>query len=358
MAGPSATVIAVALALSLAGGAGGGRRDTPGLTPTERTALLLRYQPVTYIARGELWAPTTVDPFLSAARVETRTTDERWRPAAAGDLPVDRGSCAKTPCYRLNDRRCVLAAGPACYEKLARAANPWADTAVYASLVDLGKQASGLPSAAGKPRYLLHYVYFYGFDEWRWRVLGRTTPFVQVHEADWEGVTIGLSSEASPRPLFAAYSSHCGGSWRPWAQVPVVAATHPKVYVALGSHANYFRAGSITSRPFQCKYRKLGRGLAGWVKSALDVVTRVVDRTGTDRELRPEALGGNVTKLVELPTPAPRWTHFAGSWSEGNLVESTGTRVRSLFLDDGPRTPSFTANNLRTIFTDERWHRG
>src|SRR5665648_456085 len=43
-------------------------------------------------------------------------------------------------------------------------------------------------------------------------------------------------------PVQAAYSQHGGGTWRPWDAVEGPNG-HPIVYVAAGSHANYFQAG-------------------------------------------------------------------------------------------------------------------
>ena len=65
------------------------------------------------------------------------------------------------------------------------------------------------------------------------------------HESDWEQVTVYVEGE----PRRVRYSSHNGGHGRDWATlVPETAGrpfpgrseTHPIVYVAKGSHANYF----------------------------------------------------------------------------------------------------------------------
>jgi hypothetical protein len=42
-------------------------------------------------------------------------------------------------------------------------------------------------------------------------------------------------------PRSAAYSSHYGGHWRPWGEFPSRDG-HPVVYVARGSHAQYFES--------------------------------------------------------------------------------------------------------------------
>ncbi len=58
------------------------------------------------------------------------------------------------------------------------------------------------------------------------------------HEGDWEMVQVLLEGE---EPVSAAYSQHFSGQKAAWRQV-LLRKGHPVVYVARGSHANYFRA--------------------------------------------------------------------------------------------------------------------
>ena len=60
------------------------------------------------------------------------------------------------------------------------------------------------------------------------------------HEGDWEMIEI-LLNESTEEPISAAYSQHFGGEVAAWADVEKTNTTHPNVYVAKGSHANYFR---------------------------------------------------------------------------------------------------------------------
>ena len=60
------------------------------------------------------------------------------------------------------------------------------------------------------------------------------------HEGDWEMVEIILN-RSTEQPISAAYSQHFGGEVAAWADVEKTNTTHPNVYVAKGSHANYFR---------------------------------------------------------------------------------------------------------------------
>lgn len=79
----------------------------------------------------------------------------------------------------------------------------------------------------------LQYWQFYAFNDWH-----------NTHEADWEFVTVRLTEQATGiwRPTAAAYSSHLGGQWRTWDDVQKSDEIHPKVFVAQGSHAQYFES--------------------------------------------------------------------------------------------------------------------
>jgi hypothetical protein len=90
-----------------------------------------------------------------------------------------------------------------------------------------------LPDTAG---LVLQYWIYYLYNDWANR-----------HESDWECVTVVLNrGESIPRG--AAYSAHFGGYWRDWPDVSRQTGagvldqegTHPVVYVARGSHAQYF----------------------------------------------------------------------------------------------------------------------
>ncbi len=62
------------------------------------------------------------------------------------------------------------------------------------------------------------------------------------HQGDWEMVQIAV--DAHDRPLWVTYAQHERGARRDWGDVTVVDSTHPVVYVAKGSHASYFDAGT------------------------------------------------------------------------------------------------------------------
>lgn len=62
------------------------------------------------------------------------------------------------------------------------------------------------------------------------------------HEGDWEFVQIGRTPGERARPILVTYSQHHNGGKREYWAIEEV-EDRPIVYVALGSHANYFATG-------------------------------------------------------------------------------------------------------------------
>ena len=91
----------------------------------------------------------------------------------------------------------------------------------------------------------LQYHYFYAFNDWRLAANG-----INHHEADWEMVAVYLKND---EPYSLLLSQHGTGAMEMWQTVRCVKdkdgkkTTHPLVYVALGSHANYSRPQVIRS---------------------------------------------------------------------------------------------------------------
>ena len=85
-----------------------------------------------------------------------------------------------------------------------------------------------------KGRVAIEYWFLYLYND-----------FFDRHEADWEGVTVFLNGN---NPLGVSYSAHQGRRWSRWASQATQGGTHPIVYVALGSHANYSQRGRYRIR--------------------------------------------------------------------------------------------------------------
>ena len=88
-------------------------------------------------------------------------------------------------------------------------------------------------------KLVLQYWFFYPYNDG-----------VNKHEGDWEMIQIILD-EKTRKPITdtysITYSQHHGGKTRFWNDEDVIKMdTHPVVYVASGSHANYFKTGDHT----------------------------------------------------------------------------------------------------------------
>ena len=86
---------------------------------------------------------------------------------------------------------------------------------------------------------VLQYWFFDAFNYW-----GEVEDGFNNHEGDWEMIVLFLKGDM---PEYVAYSSHHNEgavTRRRWTQIEKE-GEHPIVYVALGSHANYFTTGEI-----------------------------------------------------------------------------------------------------------------
>jgi len=92
---------------------------------------------------------------------------------------------------------------------------------------------------------ILQYHFFYAFNDWRLAANG-----MNHHEGDWEMVAVYLKNNL---PCAVLLSQHGAGNIEKWeTAIKSVdengnATTHPVIYVALGSHANYSRPEVIRS---------------------------------------------------------------------------------------------------------------
>lgn len=107
---------------------------------------------------------------------------------------------------------------------------------------------------------ILQYHFFYAFNDWRLAANG-----MNHHEGDWEMVAVYLKNDA---PYAVLFSQHGAGNIEKWDNVTIAVdsqgrRTHPLVYVALGSHANYSKPAVIRS-PNMYKAGRLQR-LLFWV---------------------------------------------------------------------------------------------
>ena len=139
----------------------------------------------------------------------------------------------------------------------------------------------------------LQYWFFYVFND-----------FNNKHEGDWEMIQLDFDAatraarrSARSRSL-VGYSQHEGAESAHWgdSKLEIVDGTHPVVYPALGSHANYYTSALY-----------LGRSAAQGVGCD--------DTTGPSRELRP--------KVALIPTD--RAAYLART--RGSVSRAAGART-------------------------------
>src|SRR5215212_9434211 len=91
----------------------------------------------------------------------------------------------------------------------------------------------------------LQYHFFYAFNDWRLAANG-----INHHEGDWEMVAVYLKND---QPYAVLFSQHGSGALELWKNVYRAKdrdgndTTHPIIYTALGSHANYSKPEVIRS---------------------------------------------------------------------------------------------------------------
>ncbi len=135
---------------------------------------------------------------------------------------------------------------------------------------------------------------------------------INQHEGDWEMIQIKLEA-GTYEPISAQYSQHHGGETAAWADVEKT-GDQPHVYVARGSHANYFR-------PFQ--------GSVGLENDEVADNGRIITSTSYTVENLGEKgfpLGGNA------------WINYQGRW--GNWENLPDADIGFA----GPRTMGYGEN--------------
>jgi Vacuolar protein sorting-associated protein 62 len=268
-----------------------------------------RFAPVLRFPEGEAFRPISIEQFLAQASLSRFYVRGRFSPQATIGVERERADAGPLPREALS--KCEGFAF--CYYALdLRIAEPRAGTEPYTTLqVSLGEarpvvywNAVGDPSGDLALQYWL--LYFYNGHK------------VNRHEGDWEQVTLHLDDNLVPVKL--GYSSHHSGEREDWVDLVEGlnrVGDHPVVYVALGSHANYFAPGLGLGR--EC--------FLGICKNGIDDVPTRLD------ELRPDDY-----ELVPLTG-----TTFAGNFGSGNFLWEGrfGWELDRLVVSDPRLRPSF-----------------
>jgi hypothetical protein len=220
--------LAVALLLALPGLARGSESAAQQLAARYSPVLVLEPQ-AKPCGSGEAYRPTTVDIVLGRQDVLLR--DPRGK--VVKRAPTSHDLWGLGPDYYLDFPGDPL--NPGCgYERQFRNWNDGRPPSVYAHVatdpLHPGKLAVG-------------YWFYYTFND-----------FTDKHESDWEMAQVDFAAstpEAALRtgPYEVDLSQHAGGERSGWTDTKLQkAGTHPVIYDATGSHANYFNRALYLGR--------------------------------------------------------------------------------------------------------------
>jgi len=253
--------------------------------------LLAKFQPVTKFDSAESFRPTTVESFIADSQLEV-FNGSSW--VIVDPSPSSSTLPTSAAPWRLNQRSCVpyaVIGGLSCY--IAAWSAHDAPQVVYGRVARLAT------------RIVVQYWYFY-YDNLYSYTETPSDVIWQSHEGDWEVVNVVLRS-SDDAPLYVGYSQHCGGHRRTWSKVHRWHGTHPIVYVASGSHANYLSRGDPVI-DLNC--------LPADVKRFLDAHGIVpVDYADGSASSGSASLGAETTSIVAI-NGGPNWVSFPGFWGE------------------------------------------
>jgi hypothetical protein len=304
-------------------------------------ALAAAFEPQLRLSRGERWAPTSVAWYA------------RQNPRPIVDPPFcDKGGANG-------------AAAPGCYEtpgcddlEGTCAPNGADDPAIYyrvRSSTDPPQSGDTPPRAGSPPWTLIQYWVFYNYDALK------THAVDQWHQGDWEQVTVLLERHGrTVTPVEVAYSAHCYGARLPANRVRWADRSHPVVYVALGSHANYPRGVNVPVRQVRCGLGVSPRylGVAGLFFAPAFDGTRVEIPLDYIAGLRDEAAGNQLPARQPLADmdATPAIASFRGFWGlDNNLSPAHLWRHRSGAGPPAPQVQDGALKPFRKMFCNDRW---
>ena len=142
---------------------------------------------------------------------------------------------------------------------------------------------------------ILQYHFFYAFNDWRLAANG-----MNHHEGDWEMIAVYLKNDL---PYAVLFSQHGAGNIEKWETVVKAidsqgnTTTHPVVYVALGSHANYSKPEVIRS-PSMYKPGRLQR-LLFWTDGLIHYLFLLLNPNQKARQIALKEMQAQGTNFLE-----------------------------------------------------------
>ncbi len=276
--------------------------------------LAQRYSPVVRLVEqqeecgpGEPYRPSDIDAFLDEDTVALRGPWNRTDLLKVAPTADDLGRGLLE--YHLDFPGNPL--DPGCdYERWARRVTAGTKPTVYAHVAT----ESAYPN-----RLALQYWLYYPFNDWN-----------NTHEGDWEMIQLVFDAPDAEQalrqdPAEIGYSQHEGAEGGTWHndKLELVGGTHPVVYPAAGSHANFYDSALF-----------LGRSAEQGVGCD--------DTTGPSFDVRP------VVRTIPSDPAAAReaypWIAFEGRWGE----------LQEAFFN-GPTGPNLKTQWTMPITWSEGW---
>lgn len=237
--------------------------------------LLAEYAPLVRLGRDEAHYPSSIDWYCKHTDFEGKPIEPSFAEIIDPTLKAYEGKHIRLP-----------------YDDTARAGTSY-DLSVYAYV------------AGDDDYYYLYYWLFYPLNGAHGPVVG-AFPAQAVHEADWEHVVVRLSRKQKGAPPRVFLSAHSGGKWMDWSDLERY-GSHPVVYAASESHANYptadfiWRLGDTASHGFTW-LTWCGVVDVGWSPHALE----------------------NERKYAEWnPRNGQMWLKFSGRWGSSSGMTSS-----------------------------------
>ena len=144
----------------------------------------------------------------------------------------------------------------------------------------------------------LQYHFFYAFNDWRLAANG-----VNHHEGDWEMVAVYLKND---QPYAVLFSQHGSGALVRWENVSCVKdrdgkeTTHPLIYTALGSHANYSKPEVIRSASLY--HEGIIQRLIYWVDGLIHFLFLLINPSERSRQIALNELAAHPITLLSEET--------------------------------------------------------
>ncbi len=245
--------------------------DNDGIPDSEEMQLASTYEPYLHFAAGEKFFPTDANYHIQNSDLYMKTGDTNTLIDPAPTVASIEQY--QTENYFLNN---TLGGSKEIAQDYKQRRQIFGDK-IYAHVT---KEAGFT---------VVQYWFFYAFNPGT----------LNQHQGDWEMIQIVLDSTETPQ--YAVYSQHHAGEMAEWKDVEKADGTHPRVYVALGSHASYFN-------PYQ-----------GRIGIESDIVGNAYTLKPEDLEiilLGEKGLGNHPS--------AQDWLEFGGRWGNwARLIDSS-----------------------------------